>query len=110
MRATSPKISSRNIFNAFSQLNYFLELYNSVWECVVFDKSMIADVYYSNSYVMEGRLFSVWIRVATLPGTKKAKFGHKQFQKILKNDKRPNKGQISLKKFIKTTKLIFTIS
>jgi len=40
---------------------------------------------------------------------KKAKFGHKQFQKgqILKNEKRPNKGQISLKKFVKRTNLEF---
>jgi hypothetical protein len=44
-----------------------------------------------------------------LPGPKKlkrpnlAKFDHKQFQKgqILKNEKRPNKGQISLKKLLK---------
>jgi len=37
-----------------------------------------------------------------LPGPKKikkAKFGHKQFQK------RPNKGEISLKKFVNITKL-----
>jgi len=29
---------------------------------------------------------------------------------ILKNEKRPNKGQISLKKFVKITKLKFRIS
>jgi len=43
---------------------------------------------------------------------KKSKFGHKQFQKgqILKNEKRPNKDQISFKKFVKTTKFKFTFS
>jgi hypothetical protein len=50
-----------------------------------------------------------------LPGQKnlkKAKFGHKHLQKgqILKNEKRPNKDQISFKKIVKMTKLKFTIS
>jgi hypothetical protein len=41
------------------------------------------------------------VRVARSQKIKKTKFGHKQFQKgqILKNEKRPNKGQISCKKF-----------
>jgi len=36
-------------------------------------------------------------RVARFKKIKKAKFGHKQFQKgqILKNEKRPNKGQMA---------------
>jgi hypothetical protein len=43
---------------------------------------------------------------------KKAKYGHKQFQKgqILKNEKKPNKGQIFFKKIVKITKLKFSIS
>jgi len=51
-------------------------------------------------------------RVARSKKIKKAKFGHKQFQKgqILKNEKRPNKGQISLKKIVKITKIKFRIS
>jgi len=50
--------------------------------------------------------------VARSKKIKKAKFGHKQFQKgqILKNEKSPNKGQISFKKFVKITKLKFKIS
>jgi len=42
-------------------------------------------------------------RVARSKKVKKAKFGHKQFQKgqILKTEKRPNKGQISCKKLLK---------
>jgi hypothetical protein len=51
-------------------------------------------------------------RVARLKKNLKAKFGHKQFQKgqILKNEKRPNKGQISFKKFVKITELKFRMS
>jgi hypothetical protein len=47
-----------------------------------------------------------------LPGQKKAKFGHKQFQKRPNpaNEKRPNKGQISNKKFVKIAELKFRIS
>ncbi len=42
-------------------------------------------------------------RVAKSKKNKKAKFGHKQLQKgqILKNEKRPNKGQIFFKNFFK---------
>jgi len=50
-------------------------------------------------------------RVARFKKIQKAKFGHNQFQKgqILKNEKRPNKGQISFKKIVKITKLKFRI-
>jgi hypothetical protein len=43
------------------------------------------------------------IRVARFKIIKMAKFDHKHFQKgqILKNEKKPNKGQISLKKLLK---------
>jgi len=52
---------------------------------------------------------------AGLPGPKKLKGPNlviSSFKKgqILKNEKRPNKGQISLKKFIKITKIKFRIS
>ncbi len=42
-------------------------------------------------------------RVARSKKVKKAKFGHKQLQKgqIMKNEKRPNKGQISIKNLLK---------
>jgi len=48
-------------------------------------------------------------RVARSKKIKKAKFGHKQFQKgqILKNEKRPNKGQIFFKIFVKITRVKF---
>jgi len=44
----------------------------------------------------EGREGKPCNRVARSQKIKKAKFGHEQFQKsqILKNEKRPNKGQI----------------
>jgi len=50
-----------------------------------------------------------------LPGPKKSKrpnLAISSFKKgqILKDEKRPNKGQISFKKFVKITKLKFTIS
>jgi hypothetical protein len=45
-------------------------------------------------------------KVARSKRNKKAKFGHKQFQKRPnpENEKKPNKGQISLKIFVKITK------
>jgi len=57
-----------------------------------------------------------YIESSTVPArvsrSKKAKFGHKQFQKRPNpaNEKRPNKGQISSKKFVKIAKLKFRIS
>jgi hypothetical protein len=53
--------------------------------------------------------------LAGLPGPKKLKrpnLAISSFKKgqILKNEKRPNKGQISLKKIVKITKLKFRIS
>jgi hypothetical protein len=51
-------------------------------------------------------------RVARSKKILKAKFGHKQFQKRTnpENEKRPTKGLIFFKKFVKITKLKFTIS
>jgi len=54
-------------------------------------------------------------RVSGLPGPKKLKrpnLAISSFKKgqILKNEKRPNKGQIYLKKFVKITNLKFRIS
>jgi len=50
-----------------------------------------------------------------LPGPKKLKRPNLEISslkkgQILKNEKRPNKGQISLKKIVKITKLKFRIS
>jgi len=54
---------------------------------------------------MNSLLLSKITLIPGLPGSKKAKFGHKQFQKgqILKKEKRTNKN-------VKITKLIFKIS
>jgi len=49
-------------------------------------------------------------RVARSKKIKKAKFGHKQFQKKPYPEKWPNKGQISFKKIVKITKFKFRIS
>ena len=51
-------------------------------------------------------------REAGLPGSKKFKWPNLAISslkkgQILKNEKRPNKGQISFKKFVKITKLKF---
>jgi len=53
--------------------------------------------------------------LAGLPGPKKIKrtnLAKSSFKigQILKNEKRPNKGQISFKRFVKITKLKFRIS
>jgi len=56
-----------------------------------------------------GHSNNMYVRVARSKKIKKAKFGHKQFQKRPNPEKWPNNGQISFKKFVKITKLKFRI-